>query len=56
MKRLRRALGLIQDVVFKYGQRGRLSLVCVGGTLKVYERMSKDSTFLPDEHMQRFGV
>ncbi|KAM6494253.1 hypothetical protein JOM56_010614 [Amanita muscaria] len=56
MKRLRRALGLIQDVVFKYGQCGRLSLVCVGGTLKVYERMSKDSTFLPDEQMQRFGV
>ena len=56
MKRLRHALGIIQGLVIKYGQRGRLGIICIGGTLKVHERLSRDSTFLPDEYMQRFGI
>lgn len=48
-------LKTIQDVVIGHGRRGRLSLVCKDGFLKVYERMSQDS-FLPDEVMKRFGI
>lgn len=55
MKKLPRVLVTIQNLVVKHGQRGRLSLVCVDGTLKVYERVSEKSC-LPDEIMERFGI
>lgn len=55
MKKLRRALVTIQNLVIKHGQRGRLSLVCLDGTLNVYERVSEQSC-LPDEIMERFGI
>ena len=55
MKKLRRVLVTIQKLVVKHGQRGRLSLVCVDGTLNVYERVSEKSC-LPDEIMERFGI
>ncbi|KAF8635841.1 hypothetical protein AX15_000035 [Amanita polypyramis BW_CC] len=55
MKKLRHALSTIQNIAIKNGQRGRLSLVCIGGTLKVYERLSEKSC-LPDEFMERFGI
>ncbi|KAK2465270.1 hypothetical protein APHAL10511_002624 [Amanita phalloides] len=55
LKKLRCALGIIQEVMVKYGQRGRVSLVCREGVLKVYERVSEE-TFLPDDYMQRFGI
>jgi hypothetical protein len=47
------ALGLIKDIVVKHGQRGRLTLVCRGGKLEVFERTSNASC-LPDELMVRF--
>ncbi|KAF8349372.1 hypothetical protein F5887DRAFT_1156477 [Amanita rubescens] len=55
MKKLRRVLVTIQNLVLKHGQRGRLSLVCVDGVLNVYERVSEESC-LPDEIMERFGI
>ncbi|KAK2465268.1 hypothetical protein APHAL10511_002622 [Amanita phalloides] len=55
MKKLRRALAIIQNVVIKHGKRGRLSLVCIDGTLQVYER-EDDKSCLPDEFMERFGI
>ncbi|KAF8636029.1 hypothetical protein AX15_000189 [Amanita polypyramis BW_CC] len=55
LKKLRHALGVIQEIIIKYGQRGRITLVYKEGTLKVYERIS-DETFMPDEFMLRFGI
>lgn len=54
-KQLRKMLKVIQDLVVEHGQRGRLSLVCQGGVLKVYERSSQASC-LPDDVMDRFKV
>ena len=53
MKALRKALGIIQQLVIEHGQRGRLTLVCKSGVLKVYERTSQDSS-LPDHMMALF--
>ncbi|KAJ7258800.1 hypothetical protein B0H12DRAFT_436750 [Mycena haematopus] len=53
LKKLRVALGLIRDLVVKHGQRGRLTLVCRGGKLEVFERTSS-ANCLPDEIMARF--
>ncbi|KAF7365701.1 hypothetical protein MVEN_00443800 [Mycena venus] len=53
LKKLRAALDLIKDIVLRHGQRGRLTLVCRGGKLEVFERTSKVSC-LPDEVMARF--
>jgi hypothetical protein len=55
LKKLRRALKTIQQIVVQSGQRGRLSLVCQGNELRVFERSSQDS-FLPDDIMQRFEI
>ena len=55
LKKLRHALGIIQEIIIKYGQRGRISLVCKEGRMKVYERISEE-TFMPDEFMLRFGI
>ncbi|KAK2465269.1 hypothetical protein APHAL10511_002623 [Amanita phalloides] len=54
MKKLRHALRSIQELALEKGQRGRLSLVCIDGVLKVYERLS-DKSCLPDELLERFG-
>lgn len=53
MKALKKALDTIQQLVIEYGQRGRLTLVCQGGVMKVYERTSQDSG-LPDHMMALF--
>lgn len=53
-KQLTAFLKVIQDLVIEHGERGRLSLVCQGGNLKVYERESQKSC-LPDDVMDRFG-
>ncbi|KAJ7149223.1 hypothetical protein C8R43DRAFT_1007511 [Mycena crocata] len=53
LKKLRAALDVIKELVVKAGQRGRLTLVCQGGKLQVFERVSTASC-LPDEVMSRF--
>lgn len=53
MKALRKALDIVQQLVIEHGQRGRLTLVCRDGVLKVYERTSQDSS-LPDHMMALF--
>jgi len=53
LKKLRAALDMIRDVVVKYGQRGRLTLVCRDGKLEVFQRMS-NSSCLPDHILARF--
>ncbi|TFK40515.1 hypothetical protein BDQ12DRAFT_679577 [Crucibulum laeve] len=53
LKKLRRILDDIKALVIKHGERGRLSLVCIDGDLKVYERSVQDSC-LPDEVLARF--
>ena len=53
LKALKRALELIKDIVVEGGQRGRLSLVCQNGEMKVYERIGQESC-LPEEIMERF--
>ena len=53
LKKLRRLLDEIQFIVMHHDTVGRLSLVCQGGELKIYERKSSDS-FLPDEILSRF--
>ncbi|RDB14674.1 hypothetical protein Hypma_016260 [Hypsizygus marmoreus] len=55
LKKLRRVLDVIMALAIKHGERGRLSLVCQGGDLKVYERVS-DKSCLPDDILQRFDV
>jgi hypothetical protein len=55
LKKLRRLLDLIKELVFEHGQRGRLSLVCQGGELKVFERTEQKSC-LPDEFMDKFSA
>ncbi|KAF8993519.1 hypothetical protein BDQ17DRAFT_1392654 [Cyathus striatus] len=52
-KKLVRALKIIQEIVKKHGERGRLSLVYQNGELKLYERMSSDG-FIPDDVMNLF--
>ncbi|EAU85879.2 hypothetical protein CC1G_02902 [Coprinopsis cinerea okayama7 len=53
LKAVRKALKVIQDLVIEHGQRGRLSLVCKDGVLRVYERTSVESC-LPDHLMELF--
>ncbi|KAG6845626.1 hypothetical protein H0H87_006679 [Tephrocybe sp. NHM501043] len=55
LKKLRRLLELIKVLVMKHGEQGRLSLVCQGGDLKVYERDNQASC-LPDEVLQLFDA
>ncbi|KAI0365689.1 hypothetical protein BV20DRAFT_1027527 [Pilatotrama ljubarskyi] len=43
----------IQELVKEHGQRGRLSLVCQDGVLKVYERTS-DAGCLTEDELARF--
>lgn len=53
LKALRKVLDTMQQLVVEHGQRGRLTLVCKNGVLKVYERTSQDSS-LPDQMMALF--
>lgn len=55
LRKLRRLLDVIKALVIKHGERGRLSLVCTAGELKVYERTGQASC-LPDECMELFNV
>ncbi|KAG6909281.1 hypothetical protein DXG01_001225 [Tephrocybe rancida] len=55
LKKLRRLLDQVKDLVIKHGERGRLSLVCRNGELKVYSRTSQASC-LPDEVLQLFDI
>ena len=52
-QKTRKALDLIRNVVVAHGKKGRLSLVCMGGVMKVYQR-SSDESLLPSEVMQYF--
>ncbi|KAJ6624424.1 hypothetical protein B0H10DRAFT_739122 [Mycena sp. CBHHK59/15] len=53
LKKLRVALDIIKNIVSKYGERGRLTLVCKDGVLKVFERDSQ-ANCLPDDVIARF--
>ncbi len=53
LKKLGRLLDEILYVVMEYGHKGRLSVVCKAGRMKVYERVSQDS-FLPEDVLARF--
>lgn len=53
LKLMRKALDKIKDLVVKYGERGRLTLVCSNGELKLYERKSLDSC-LPNDLLELF--
>ncbi|TFK48829.1 hypothetical protein OE88DRAFT_510839 [Heliocybe sulcata] len=51
--RLRKVLKEIQDAVIASGERGRLTLLCEGGTLKVFKRKLPDEC-IPEDIMRRF--
>ncbi|KAF8073568.1 hypothetical protein FPV67DRAFT_1478431 [Lyophyllum atratum] len=53
--KLRLVLDVIRNLAIKYGERGRLTLLCQDGELKVYERTSQASC-LPDDILQQFDV
>lgn len=48
-------LRTIQDLVKSHGQRGRLTLLCQDGLLKVYQRTS-NAGCLPEDELVRFGI
>ena len=54
-RKLRKVLQEIQELVVEHGQRGRLSLVCRDGGLRVFARTS-DASCLPESVLERFGV
>ncbi|KAJ7055901.1 hypothetical protein C8F01DRAFT_1211566 [Mycena amicta] len=54
LRKLRKVLAVIAQLVRAHGERGRLTLVCREGTLRVYERESMESC-LPDELLERFA-
>ena len=53
LRKLRQALGTINDIVVEHGKSGRLSLVCQGGEMKVYERRNQVSC-LPEAILKGF--
>ncbi|CAA7262952.1 unnamed protein product [Cyclocybe aegerita] len=53
LKKLRKALDVIKNIVLEHGKKGRISLVCVEGVLKVYQRSGDDSC-LPSTAMRFF--
>ena len=55
LKKLRNVLDIIKEIVIAHGRQGRLSLVCVGGKLKVYRRTS-DESCLPKSEMALFDA
>jgi hypothetical protein len=54
-KRLRNVLDTIKEIVIAHGKKGRLSLVCVGGELRVYKRTS-DESCLPESAIALFDA
>jgi len=54
MKVLLNALGIIRKMVMAQGKEGRLSLICDGGVLKVYEREDEEG-LLPEPVMRLFA-
>jgi hypothetical protein len=55
LKKLRNVLDTIKEIVIAHGRKGRLSLVCVGGELKVYKRTSNESC-LPESAIALFDA
>ena len=55
LKRLRKVLDTIKEIVISHGRNGRLSLVCVEGELKVYKRTS-DESCLPGSAIALFDA
>jgi hypothetical protein len=55
IKKLRSVLDTIKEIVIAHGRNGRLSLVCVGGELKIYKRTS-DESCLPESAISLFGA
>ena len=55
LKRLRNVLDTIKEIVIAHGKKGRLSLVCVGGELKIFKRTS-DESCLPESAIALFDV
>ncbi len=55
LKRVRQALALIQEIVIKHGKKGRLSLICQGGELKLYSRSNEESC-LPESALKLFEL
>jgi len=53
LKRLRKVLDVIKEIVIVHGKKGRLSLVCVEGEMKIYKRIS-DESCLPEPAMALF--
>lgn len=53
LKKLRAVLATIQELVRGRGLAGRLTLICAGGVLKVYERTSNESC-LPSDLLALF--
>ncbi|KAJ7592609.1 hypothetical protein C8J56DRAFT_822509 [Mycena floridula] len=54
MRKLRRALEIIQKLVIEHGERGRLTLICeANAQMKVFERMDQTSC-LPAELIAKF--
>lgn len=55
LKKLRNVLDTIKEMVIAHGRRGRLSLVCVEGELKIYKRTS-DESCLPESAIALFDA
>lgn len=55
LKRLRKVLDVIKEIVIAHGKKGRLSLVCVEGEMKIYKRIS-DESCLPEPAMALFDL
>jgi len=55
LKKLRKFLDVIKEMVMAHGKKGRLSLVCVGGELRVYKRTS-DESCLPESAIAFFDA
>ena len=55
LKKFRNVLDTIKRIVIAHGRKGRLSLVCVGGELKIYKRTS-DESCLPESAIALFDA
>ena len=53
LKKVRKALDVVKELVLAHGKKGRLSLVCKDGLMKVYHR-SSDEGLLPNAVMKLF--
>ncbi|KAI0698101.1 hypothetical protein BC835DRAFT_684939 [Cytidiella melzeri] len=54
LKKLGRLLDEILYIAIDYGNKGRLSVVCKSGQLKVYERKGEEDFLLPEDVLKRF--